>query len=145
MSNKKEDIEPKHHKQFKVKSGAIAIIRPLSSKQDKTKDMSLDENPIDTTVQYCQIISINKGGLMLRCIDKNGESKEPAELDLMFIQEGICFTYLKNVSVKTVGVSHSVGNKLPNHVTTIQRNLQFGEMTLHQEFQLDRFIKKYRI
>ena len=71
---------------------------------------------------------------MLRFIDKNGESKERAELDLMFIQYSICFTYLKNVPVKTVGVSHSMGDILPNHVTTIQGDLQFGGITLHQEF-----------
>jgi hypothetical protein len=145
MSSKKEFIEPKNHERFKVKSGAIAMIRPLSAKQDKIEDMSLDWNTLDIKVQYCQIKSINKHGLVLCCIDKNGRSKEPAELDLLFIQDSICFTYLKNVPVKTVGVSQVAGNTSSRGIKMIQRDVQFGEMTLHQESQLDLFIKKYTI
>jgi len=145
MNSKKEFIEPKNHEQFKVKSGAIAMIRTLSAKQDNTKDMSLDGNSLDTMVQYCQIISINKGGLVLRYINKNGRSSEAVELDLLFIQDSICFTYLKNVPVKTVWVSQVAGNTSSSDIKTIQRDVQFGEMTLHQESQLDRFIKKYTI
>jgi hypothetical protein len=145
MSSKKEFIEPKDHERFKVKSGAIAMIRTLSTTQDNTKDMSLDGNSFDTIVQYCQIISINKGGLVLRCINKNGSSSEPVELDLLFVQDSICFTYLKNVPVKTVGVSKVAGNTSSSDIKTIQRDVQFGEMTLHKESQLDRFIKKYTI
>jgi hypothetical protein len=145
MSSKKEFIEPKDHERFKVKSGAIAMIRTLSATQDNTKNMSLDGNSFDTKVQYCQIISINKGGLVLRYINKNDRSNEPAELDLLFIQDSICFTYLKNVPVKTVGVSQVPGNTSSSDIKMIQRDVKFGEMTLHQESQLDRFIKKYTI
>jgi hypothetical protein len=145
MINKKEFIESKNHERFKVKSGAIAMIRTLSAKQDNTKDMSLDGNSLDTMVQYCQIISINKGGLVLRYINKNGRSNEPVKLDLLFIQDSICFTYLKNVPVKTIEVSQVAGNNSSSDIKTIQRDVQFGEMTLHQESQLDLFIKKYKI
>jgi hypothetical protein len=145
MTSKKESIEPKDHERFKVKSGAIAMIRPLSATQDNTRDMRLDGNSFDTKLQYCQIISINKGGLLLRYIDKNGKSSEPAELDLLFIQDSICFTYLKNVPVKTVWVSKVADNTSSSDTNTIQRDVQFGEMTRHQESQLDHFIKKYTI
>lgn len=145
MTDEKEFIEPENHQRFKVKSGAIAMIRTLSAKQDKPGDMSLDENTLDTKVQYCQIKSINKHGLVLLCIDKNGGSKEPDEIDLLFVQDSICFTYLKNVPVTTVRVSQVAGNTSPGDIITIQRVVQFGEMTLHQESQLDRFIKKYKI
>ena len=145
MTSKKEFIGPKNHERFKVKSGAIAMIRTLSTKQDNTKDMSLDGNSLDIKVQYCQIISINKGGLVLRYIDKNGRSNEPVELDLLFIQDSICFTYLKNIPVQTVGVSQAADNTSSSDIKTIQRDVRFGEMTLQQESQLDRFIKKYTI
>jgi hypothetical protein len=145
MTSKKEFIEPKDPERFKVKSGAIAMIRTLSATQDNTKNMSLDGNSLDTMVQYCQIISINKGGLVLRYINKNDRSNEPVKLDLLFIQDSICFTYLKNVPVKTVRVSQVAGNNSSSDIKTIQRDVQFGEMTLHQESQLDRFIKKYTI
>ena len=121
MSNKKEVIEPNNHERFKAKSGAIAMIRTSAAKQDNTWNTDLDENWLDAKVQYCQIISINKGGLVLRCIDKNGESKEPVELDLLFIQDSICFTYLTNLPVKTVGASQVARDHLPNHVVkTVQ-------------------------
>ena len=145
MTIKKEFIESKNYERFKVKSGAIAMIRPLSAKQDNTKDMSLDGNSLDTKLQYCQIISMNKGGLLLRYIDKNGRLSEPAELDLLFIQDSICFTYLKNVPVQTVWVSQVDGSTSSSDIKTIQRDVQFGEMTHHQESQLDCFIKKYTI
>lgn len=145
MTSKKEFIEPKNHERFKVKSGAIAMIRPLSEKRNKIDEMSLDGNSLDTKVQYCQVKSINKHGLELRCIDKNGRSNEPAELDLLFIQDSICFTFLKNVPVKTVGVSQVAGNTSSSDIKMIHREVRFGEMTHHQESQLDLFIKKYTI
>jgi hypothetical protein len=80
---------------------------------------------------------------VLRYIDKNGRSKEPVGLDLLFIQDSICFTYLKNIPVQTVAVSQVPGNTSSGDIKTIQRDVRFGEMTVHQESQLDRFIKKY--
>jgi hypothetical protein len=141
MTDEKEFIERKKHKRFRVKNGAIAMIRTLSAK----RDMSLDENPLDTKVQYCQIKSINKHGLVLFCIDKNGGSEKTVEIDLLYVQDSICFTYLKNVPVKTVGVSQVGGNTSSSDIKTIERVVQFGQMTLYQESQLDRFIKKYKI
>ena len=135
MTSKEECIESKNHQRFKVKSGAIAMIRPLSATKDNTKDMSLNGNSLDTKLQYCQIISINKGGLVLRYIDKNGRSNEPVGLDLLFIQDSICFTYLKNIPVQTVAVSQVPGNTSSGDIKTIQRDVRFGEMTLHQESQ----------
>ena len=145
MTNKKEFIERRKHERFKVKSGAIAMIRPLPTKQYKTKDISMDGNSLATAVQYCQIIYINKDGLSLRYIGKNGESNEPIELDLLFMQNSICFTYLKNLPVKTVRISKSDSKSSSGHIKTIQRAVQFGGMTPSQESQLDRFIKKYTI
>ena len=139
MTSKKEFIEPKNHERFKVKSGAIAMIRPLSAKQDKIEDMSLDGNSLDTMVQYCQIKSINKGGLVLRCIDKNGRSNEPAELDLLFIQDSICFTYLKNVPIKTVGVSQVTGN-----ISTVAFNFIVHEPSGIIDWQSERSLDSSR-
>ena len=145
MTNQKEGVGLKKYERFKLKSGAIAIIRALSGKQDRIRDISFDESSLHTKLQYCQIISIDEDGLLLRYIDKNGGSKEPVELDLLFIQDSICFTYLKKVPIKTVGVSQVGGKNSFSHVKTIQRDVRFGEMTLHQKSQLARFIKKYTI
>ena len=145
MTNKKGFIEHRKNERFKVKTGAIAMIRPLSIKQEQTKNMSVDENAFVDRAKYCQIITVSNDGLSFRYIDRNSESNEPFELDVLFIQDSICFTYLKNIPVQTVGVSQVAGNTSSSDIKTIQRDVQFGEMTLHQESQLDRFIEKYTI
>ena len=88
MTDKKEFTERREHERFKVKNGAIAIIR-LS-------------NAFATTQKYFQFINISKGGLAFRYIDRNGESNEPVKLDMLFIQDSICSAYLKYVLLKTV-------------------------------------------
>ena len=131
MTDGKEFTKRGKHERLKVKNGAIAMIRPL--------------NALGTTHKYCQIINISKGGLAFRCIDRNGESNEPFELDVLFIQDSICFTYLKNVPFKTVWVSHEPSEASSGHLKTRQLGVQFGEMTPQQESQLDRFLEKCTI
>ena len=145
MTNKKEVVERRKHERLKVKSGAIAMIRPLPAKQEHSKDMSIDGNALVAKAKYCQIINISKDGLAFRYIDRNGKSNEPFELDVLFIQDSICFTYLKNIPFKTVWVSHEPSKASSIHFKTRQLGVQFGEMTLQQESQLDRFLEKCTI
>lgn len=145
MTNKKEFVERRKNERFKVKTGAIAMIRPLSAKQEQTKNMSVDGNTFVDRAKYCQIINISNDGLSFRYIDRNGESKEPFELDVLFIQDSICFTYLKNIPFKTVWVSNEPGKTSSNHLKTRELGIQFGEMTHQQKSQLDRFLEKCTI
>ncbi len=131
MDNVKEFTKRGKHERLKVKNGAIAMIRPL--------------NALATTHKYCQIINISKDGLAFRCIDRNGESNEPFELDVLFIQDSICFTYLKNIPFKTVWVCHEPGKTSSSHLKTRELGIQFGEMTHQQKSQLDRFLEKCTI
>jgi hypothetical protein len=131
MTDVKDFTKRGEHERLKVKNGAIAMIRPI--------------NALATTHKYCQIINISKGGLAFRCIDRNGESNEPFELDVLFIQDSICFTYLKNIPFKTVWVSHEPGETSSGQLKTRQLGVQFGEMTPQQESQLDRFLEKCTI
>ena len=142
MTKNKEFAEHRKHERFKVKSGAIAMIRPLSAKQEETKNMSVDGNAFVATVKYCQIINISKDGLTFRYIDKNSVSNKPFKLDLLFIQDSICFTYLKNAPFKIVWTSHDAGKNPSSKLTTKLLGLQFGEMMPQQESQLDRFLEK---
>ena len=75
MTNKKEFVERREHERFKVKSGAIAIIRL---------------NALATKLRYCQIMNISKGGLTLRYIDRNGELNKPFELNVSFVKDNSC-------------------------------------------------------
>ena len=131
MTIKKRFAERRKHERFKVKNGAIAIIRPLNT-------------PV-TIQKYCQIINISKGGLAYRYIIRNGESNEPFKLDVLFIQDSICSVYLKDVSSKTVWVSHIDSKTSFNRVTIKKRGVQFGEMKPNQMSQLDRYLKKCTI
>ena len=131
MTIRKRFTERRKHERFKVKNGAIAIIRPLNA-------------PV-TIQKYCQIINISKGGLAYRYIIKNGESEEPLKLDVLFIQDSICSVYLKDISSRTVWVSHIDSRTSFSQVTIKERGIQFREMMPNQMSQLDRYLKKCTI
>jgi hypothetical protein len=131
MTINKRFAERRKHERFKVKNGAIAIIRPLNT-------------PV-TIQKYCQIINISKGGLAYRYIIKNGESNEPFKLDVLFIQDSICSVYLKDISSKTVWISHIDSKTSFSRATIKKRGVQFGEMMPNQISQLDHYLKKCTI
>jgi hypothetical protein len=128
MTNNKEFAERRKHERFKVKNGAIAIIR-LS-------------NVLATTQKYGQIINISQGGLAFRYIDRTGDSNEPVKLDLLFIEDSICSAYLKYVSLKPVWVSHLDSKTSVSQLKIKQQGGQFGKMVPNQIAQLDRFLEK---
>ena len=145
MPNMKDPVERRKHARFKVKSGAVGIIRPLAAKREQTEDISISKITSVTSAKYCQIIYISKCGISIRYIDKNGDLNEPFELDVLFIQDSICFTCLKNIPCKTVRISHESSKNSSGQLKTIHREVQFGKMTSYQISQLDRFLKKYTI
>ena len=145
MTNKKEFIECRKHERFKVKTGAIAMIRPLPAKQEQTKNMNVDGNAFVARAKYCQIINISRDGLAFRYIDRNGESDEPFELDVLFIQDSICFTYLKNVPFKIVWNNPAASKNPSSNLKTNLLGIKFGEMMPNQISQLDRFIQECTI
>ena len=145
MTKNKEFIERGKQERLKVKTGAIAMIRPLPGKQDHAKNMSMERNACVARAKYCQIINISKDGLAFRYIDKNGKSNEPFELDVLFIQNSICFTYLRNVPFKIVWISPAASENLSGKISTKLLGVQFGKMMQDQITQLDRFIRECTI
>jgi len=145
MTNKKEFAERRKHERFKVKSGAIAMIRPSPAKPEQTKDMGMGGNALAAKPKYCQIINISKGGLAFRYIDRNGKLSEPFKLNVSFAQDSISFTYFKYVPCETVWTSHEASKPSSSRVKTMQRGVQFKELIRHQTSQLDRFIQKCAI
>ncbi|MFO7971062.1 MAG: PilZ domain-containing protein [Desulfobacterales bacterium] len=107
--------------------------------------MSMERNAYVARAKYCQIINISKDGLAFRYIDKNGESNEPFELDVLFIQNSICFTYLRNVPFKIVWISPAASENLSGNISTKLLGVQFGKMMQDQITQLDRFIQECTI
>jgi hypothetical protein len=131
MTNNKEFTERREHERFKVKNGAIAIIR--------------FSNIIATAQKYTQILNISRGGLAFRTIDRKGESNNPAKLDLLFIDDSICSTYLKYVPFKSVWNSYIDRKTSFNPLKIKEQGVEFGEMMPQQESQLDRFLEECTI
>jgi hypothetical protein len=131
VANKKEFVERRKHERLKVKNGAIAIIR--------------FSNIIASAQKYTQILNISRSGLAFRTIDRKGESNKPVKLDLLFIHDSICSAYLKYVSLKTVWVSHIDNKTSFNQLKIKRQGVEFEEMTLQEESQLDRFLEECTI
>ncbi|PQP33020.1 hypothetical protein C6A36_01405 [Desulfobacteraceae bacterium SEEP-SAG10] len=131
MTNNKEFTERRKHERFKVKNGAIAIIR--------------FSNIIATAQKYTQILNISRGGLAFRSIERKGESNKLAKLDLLFINDSICSTYLKYVPFKSVWVSHIDSKNSFNQLKIKKQGVVFGEMMPNQISQLDRFLEECTI
>ena len=107
--------------------------------------MMIDGNAFVARAKYCQIITISNNGLSFRYIDRNGESNEPFELDVLFIQDSICFTYLKNVPFKIAWASPADSKNSSNNLKTKLLGVEFEEMMPNQVSQLDRFIQECTI
>ena len=145
MAYKKKYIVRGKHERLKVKTGAIAMIRPIPATQEQTKNMNVEGNAFVARAKYCQIINISKDGLAFRYIDGNGESNDQFELDVLFIKDSICFTYLRNIPFKIAWISPDTEKKLSSNIRTKLLGVQFGEMMPDQMSQLDRFIQECTI
>ncbi len=136
MTNKKEFVEYRKDERIKVKAGAIVTI---------TIGENTSDNFASKYIQKGQIINISKGGLAFRYADRNGESNEPFELDIIFSQNIISVIYLKDVPFKTVWVSHEDSKPSFSHLKIKQRGIQFGELMPHQKNRLDCFLQEYAV
>jgi len=143
LKSRKEFVERRKHKRFKVKSGAIvSIIREAIAKSEQTNDMSRGDNSQAATMDQCaqmgQIINISKSGLALRYIDSEEEPNEPFELDILFAQDSF---YLRDVPAKTVWVFDAVSKfgRLKSKLC----GMQFGQMHPIQKLLLESFLNKY--
>ena len=144
MAYKKKCIMRGKHERLKVKTGAIAMIKPIPATREQTKNMNVERNAFVARAKYCQIINISKDGLAFRYIDGNSESNDQFELDILFIQDSICFTYLRNIPFKIAWISPDAKN-LSSNIRTKLLGVQFGEMMPNQMSQLDRFIQECTI
>ena len=134
MANKKEFVERRKHKRFKVKDSAIVAVKD-----------SAFVAVLDTTPGYINLgrfINISKGGLAFRYDDRKGESTEPFKVDILSVQDSF---YLYNIPFKTIWVSHAAGKPSFSFSKTSKQGVQFGDMAPSQIQHLDSFIEKYAI
>lgn len=126
MNKIKAFVEHRKHKRFEVKSGAVATVFNTASEY----------------IHIGQIMNISKGGLAFRYIDRDCESTEPFEMDILAALDGF---YLRNAPFKMVWVSPVAGHPAFIFLERKQRGVQFGEMTPHQKSQLDYFHYNYAV
>jgi hypothetical protein len=86
-----------------------------------------------------EVTDISMGGLAFRYLER-GKPLNGTYIDIFMIEEVFHFG---KVSVKTISDVAVVGGT-PSSLITIRRcGVQFGELTDHQMFQLENFIKDY--
>jgi len=140
MDNGKKSIERRKHPRFKVKRGAVAaMITTSSAKEEQAEDMPMNEGSI-ATIQLGQITNICKGGLAFRYFYGEVEHNKLFDLDIFSVQDSF---YLKKIPVNTVWVSHAASKPSLSLLKSQHRGLQFEELTPHQIFQLDFFLRNY--
>ena len=116
MTGKKELMERREHERFKIKHGAIAMIRPLPAQPEQTKDISMGGNALAAKPKFCQIINISKGVPALRYIDRNGESNESFKLNVSFAQDSIKPSTIKGYrNVLCPYYNHCLSHAVKNH------------------------------
>ena len=131
MNNKKEYVEKRIHKRFKVKSGVTAaIIEPVYG---------------NNYIYWGEIKNISKGGLAFQYADRNGDSNEPCELDILVVKDIVCFAYLKKFPFKTAWISDMTTASLADELKPKQRGMQFVNLRPDQTSSLDLFLRKYAL
>lgn len=121
MRNKKEFIERRKHKRFKVKGGAFAV---------STTDCK----------NLGQIKDISKGGLAFQFIENGEQAKGSIEIEIF---STVGDFYLKKLPAKTV-LDFEVDNTVSSHSMPMRQwSIQFGELNYFQKLLLDFFLQKY--
>lgn len=121
MRNKKEFIEKRKHKRFKVTGGAFAVATTDCKKLGQIKDIS-------------------KGGLAFQFIENDEPVKGSIEIEI-FSSAGDF--YLKKLPVKTV-LDFEVDNPVSSDSMPMRQwSMQFGELNYFQKLLLDFFLQKY--
>ena len=121
MKNKREFIERRKHKRFKVKGGAFAV---------STTDCK----------NLGQIKDISKGGLAFQFIENGEPAKGSIEIEIFSTAGDF---YLKKLPVKTV-LDSEIDNTVSSHSMPMRQwRMQFGKLNYFQELLLDFFLQKY--
>jgi signal transduction histidine kinase/CheY-like chemotaxis protein len=119
-------VELRKYKRFKVKEGAVAILKSNPSRQG-------------------QIIDISESGLACRYAENRPWSiglNESDELTIDLVEESF---YLDNVPCKTISYSTLADDATLKAVAMKRRGIQFGELAQNQTDQLGYFIENHTI
>jgi hypothetical protein len=85
-----------------------------------------------------QIIDISKGGLAFVYVAEKEASREASEIDIL-LTHGL--SHLYGLPCETVYDFQTDSTKPSASVIERRRGVKFGELTRHQEVQLDHFLK----
>jgi hypothetical protein len=125
MTRGKKPVERRKHKRFQVRKDAFAMVTPLSNKSG-------------------EIIDISKGGLALRYIPGEEQSRASSEIDVflhIFLKD-ISFCLLR-VPIRTVS-DLEMGDESSSNAPR-RRSVRFGALSESQASELDYFIQNHAL
>ncbi len=123
MTERKQLVERRKHKRFKVPRDAFVAIRPHYA-------------------EVGQITDVSMGGLGFHCLATEEPSSEESELDIFL--SGRAF-WLYRVPFRTIWSVEIAGRTPLTSVPMRQSGVQFGELTPNQRSELESFIENYGI
>ena len=121
MKTTKKVKERRRHKRFRVPEGTMAVFGR-------------------TNAAAGQIIDISKGGLAFVYVAEKEASRDTAEIDIL-LTHGL--SHLYGLPSETVYDFQTGSPKPSASLTERRRGVKFGELSRHQEIQLDHFLKTY--
>jgi hypothetical protein len=124
---RKEMLERRKHKRFKVQIGAFAV---------------LGGPPWPHSTKVGQIIDLSRDGLAFHYVTSEGGSNGSFELGILLAYHGF---YCDKVPVKTISDFEVADKPRISSIATRRRSVQFGELTPHQISQLEYFIQSHTI
>ncbi len=122
MTNRKELVERRKHKRFRVPRNVFVAARPHYNIVGRLTDIGMD-------------------GLSFRYMNSGEPSNKSFELDI-FLADG--HFYLENVPCETISDLETYESPFGS-VTTRQCAVQFGGLKSHQKAQLEYLIKNHTI
>jgi hypothetical protein len=123
MRNRKEAVEQRKHKRFKVPKDALVALR-------------------SDYLKLGQIENIGMNGLKFRYVNDEGPLNEPFELDIFLA--GAAF-YLYKVPLEIVSDCETVNETPFPSLPMRQCAVKFAALTPNQRSQLEYFIQTYTI
>ncbi len=123
MTEKKVFAERRAHNRFKVQDGSFAVVKDGSMKLGPIKDIS-------------------KGGLAFTYMEVEDQMPESFLVDVFFSGEGF---YLKDVPSNKISDLYVYADSPISSLVLKKIGVQFKELKLDQQKQLDNFIRDYTV
>lgn len=134
-------MERREHMRFNVKDGSFAVLRSRPAKSGQMNGECRNTAELaKLSTKLAKIIDISDNGLAFHYIESQNRSKDLAELDLLFANDGF---YLDKILIKRV-VDFTIDPEICRGSFVIRRcGVQFSQLKFTQRTRLGYFLKNY--